>query len=420
MKQFFLFCTLTLFAASVFAADWKQWRGPRHDGVCTEAGLFEKWDGGSPKLLWKVNTLGGGYSNFSFAENKMFSLGDREDGCYLFALNPADGKEIWKLKVGKTGGSRGNNFAGPRSTPVTDGEHVFVLGQFGDLVCAEITTGKELWHINVIEKFDARIMLNEAGIHWDYAISPIIDGNRVLLPIGGKDGTVIAFERTGKEFKLLWQSKEITDRASYASVVPVTTGGVHQYLVFTEKRLAGLDAETGKALWIADRPGLIAICSDPAFYVDGETLYVIVSSFYGGGTQLYKVSSADSQFSVEQIFNDPKIQNHHGGIVQVGGYFYLTSNRELLCLDPKTGKTLWKNRCVGKGSILGLNGKLIVRGESGEGEIALVEASSEEYKEISRFEQPERSDKNSWTYPAVYEGKMYIRDQGLLLCYEVK
>ncbi len=110
----------------------------------------------------------------------------------------------------------------------------------------------------------------------------------------------------------------------------------------------------------------------------------------------------------------------HLAVILDRGHYYLLTQRELVCVDPKTGKTLWNNESVGKGSIMAVDGKLIVRSEKGDGIIALVEATPEGYKELGRFDQPNRSDKNSWTYPTVSDGKLYIRDQGLLLCYQAK
>lgn len=421
---FLLFSFLTIQSVlPISAAEWNQWRGAEHDGVSKEQGLLSSWPEDGPKLLWKVDRLGGGYSNFSFSDDMMFSLGDRGEDCFLYALNTKDGKEIWNLKVGRSGASQGNGFAGPRCTPATDGNLVFAIGQFGDLICAEAKSGKELWRVNTVDELGAVMMLNrgDTGFHWDFSISPIIDADRVILPIGGKDGTVIAFQRSGEAFKLIWRSKEIGDSAPYTSIVPVTISGVPQYLLFTDKRLAGLDAGTGKLLWSADREGKVAICSDPVYWLDGDdTCYLIASSAYNVGAHGFKVVGKDGRFEVEQIFENERLQSHHGGLVQVGGHYYFLTQNELVCVDPKTGDILWKDKSVGKGSILAVDGKLILRSEKGDGTIALVEINPKEYKEISRFSQPDRSDKNSWTYPLVRDGRLYIRDQGLLLCYEVK
>lgn len=421
MQKFFTFLLLFI-ATPIFAADWKQWRGPMQDGVSTETGLLESWPENGPELLWKTEILGAGYSNMSFHENMIFSMGDREGGCYLFAMNIENGKELWRLRVGDSGSNKGNTFPGPRCTPATDGNLVFAIGQFGDFVCAEAATGKELWRINVASRLGGNVTQgNDSGINWGFSISPIIDKNKVVLPIGGKDGTLIAFEKNPKEPKILWRSKDLTEGAAYTSIVPITLGGKRQYVLLTMEAISGIDPDSGNVLWTAAYPGKVAICSDPVCWNENENVcYLMAASGYGVGGFGYKVAFENGKYTVEQIWEQKRLESHHGGIVQLGGHFYLLTQRELTCVDPKTGNALWSNRSVGKGSIFAVDGKLIVRSEGPAGTLALVEASPSAYKEISRFEQPDRSNKNSWTYPIVYDGKMYIRDQNVLLCYKVK
>ncbi len=402
---------IVIVSTPVFAADWMQWRGPNHDGVSTETGLLNAWPEGGPKLLWKSENLGVGYSDLIFHDNKIFSMGDNGDASTLFALDIANGNRLWTAKVGEAGG----NYPGTRCTPATDGKLVFAIGQFGDFVCVEAETGKLLWKVNVASEYGGKYMSS-----WNFSMSPIIDGDRVVLPIGGDNGAVIAFEKIAEGPKVLWQSKEITDEAAYTSIVPLTIDDKKQYIVLTAQRIAGLDPEDGKILWQAPFPGKVAVCSDPVYWMDGkDTCYLMASSGYGVGVRGYKVTAKDGLFAVEEIFSDAKLQSHHGGLVQVDGHVYMLTQRELVCVDPVSGEILWNNRSVGKGSIFAVDGKLIVRAEFGAGTVALVEATPEAYKEISRFDQPDRSDKNSWTYPQVYDGKLYLRDQNVLLCYMV-
>ncbi len=136
-KMRYLLCLLVVsLSCSVHAQTWNQWRGPDHDGMSRETGLLSEWPANGPELLWRNENLGGGYSNLSFHDGKIFSLGDRDGHCCLYALDAATGKERWNLQVGKAGG----NYEGPRCTPATDGKLIFALSQFGDFVCADATT----------------------------------------------------------------------------------------------------------------------------------------------------------------------------------------------------------------------------------------------------------------------------------------
>ena len=403
-----------VFSASVFGEDWTQWRGPNNDGKSRETGLLASWSAEGPKLLWSCENMGFGFSNIAVVGDRIYSMGDHGNDCNLYALDKKDGNVIWKTRVGRSGGT--TNHKGPRCTPAVDGNRIFAIGQFGDLVCADVKTGKLIWSINVKQKLGGRVMST-----WDCSMSPIIDGNQVVLPIGGEQGTVIAFDKNSDELKILWQTKQITDAAAYTSLVPVEIGGVKQYILRTANNLYGISAAEGKTLWHAEAEGRTAVCSDPVYWKEGDdTCYILTSCAYGIGAFGYKVTGKGADFKVEQIYEAPSLTSHHGGMVEVNGHFYLLTNFAMVCVDPKNGQTLWNNKSVGKGSIFAVDGKLILRKETGDGDIAMIVASPTEYKELGRFPQPDRTDKNSWTYPTVVDGRLYIRDQGLLLCYEVK
>jgi outer membrane protein assembly factor BamB len=409
MKTIFAFFTavcLMTFAAAAEEPNWNQFRGPNHDNHSFTTGIATTWPAEGPKFLWKVNVLGGGFSNFSFYGNRMFTLGDIGDDCVLLALDKNTGEKLWSLVIGRSGSP--GNFPGPRSTPAVDGKYVFAYGQYGDFVCADIETGKEVWGGNVTTELGGK----PQNI-WGYASSPIFDGDLVLIPVGGKQGTLVAFKKDGKR---AWRSTNLKDDAPYTSVVPAEIGGVKQYLLFTLSGLYGIDTKNGDVLWSVDRYKDKPVCSDP-IYKDG---IAFVSSAYDMGANGYEIKKTDSKFTAGEIYADQSLPNHHGGIVLVGDHIYFTNQRELVCLELKTGKIVWKNRSVGKGAVSFVDGHLIVRSEVGDGEIALVEAAPKGYKEKGRFPQPDRTDKNSWTYPVIVDGKMYIRDQGLLLCYDLR
>jgi outer membrane protein assembly factor BamB len=336
-------------------------------------------------------------------------MGDQGDTCNIIALNLADGKQVWTAKVGKTEG--GGGYPGPRCTPSADGKLVIAVGQYGDLVCVDQADGKEKWHKNLESDFGGK------NPHWGYAESPLIDGDNVICIPGGSKGAVVALKKATGE--LVWQCGDIKDAPAYTSLVPTDIGGKKQYLVLTFETIAGIDPENGKVLWKAPRKGQTAVIPDP-IQKDG---FVFTTSGYGVGCNVFKVSAS----AAEEIYSDEKAgvgkkertANHHGGMVLVGDHVYGTNEHSLRCVEVKTGKLVWENKSVGKGSVTFADGMLIVRSE-GKGSIALVEANPEAYKEHGRFDQPDRSKKNSWAHPVVSGGKLYIRDQDLLLCYDVK
>jgi len=422
MKHFICsFCALALFSFAVFAQEpnWNQFRGPHHDNHSASPGIAGSWSEGGPKQLWKIDTLGTGFSNLCFYGDVMYTLGDLGDQCNVIALNRTNGEIIWKRPIAKSGDGGGGH-VGPFATPATDGENVYAFGQFGDFVALNAKDGKELWRKSIQDMGGAKMS------QWGFSPSPIIDGDKILLQIGGNAGNLAAFDKTGK---MLWRTAELQLPASYTSVVPLEIDGVKQYMLLTGNlpgpsrrepgppgAIAGISPTDGKILWKADFPGQTAVCSDPV-YCNGV---VLASCAYNVGAYFYNVGKEGNNFKAENFKGGiQELTSHHGGIVAVGNHFYFLTNNQMVCVEAKTGDIVWQNRSVGKGSLTYADGKLILRSE-GAGTVAMIEATPEGYKELGRFDQPTRTRLNAWTYPVVVEKKLYIRDQGQLFCYDLK
>ena len=205
------------------------------------------------------------------------------------------------------------------------------------------------------------------------------------------------------------------DAAAHTSAVPVVIDGVRQYMLLTGERLVGVSTD-GKFLWGANFPGRTAVCSDPVLCGD----VIMASCAYNVGAYFYRLEKEGENLKTTNFSGpDQALASHHGGIVTVGDHFYLLTNNNLSCVNAKTGETVWQNRSVGKGSLTYVDGVLILRSEGGDGTIAMVEAVSTGYKELGKFDQPDRSNKQAWAYPVVVDKKLYIRDQGMLFCYDL-
>lgn len=410
----------TAHAGDVASNDWPQFRGPNRDDVSTETGLLKQWPADGPTLAWKAEGIGRGYSSVSVAGGKIFTMGDKEGASHVYALD-LNGKIVWDAKVGKPGG----NYDGTRSTPTVDGNFVYALGQFADLVCLNAADGKEVWRKNLETDFGGKMMSG-----WNFTESVLIDGKQLICTPGGQNGTMIALDKTNGS--KIWQSAEITDKAAYSSAIAADIGGVHQYIQLTGNaqtkkngvktvdgtgHVFGVDAKTGKLLWQADRSGGTAVIPTPIYFDN----HVFVTSGYGAGCSCFKITAEGGAFSAKEVYSNKEMTDHHGGVLRVGENLYGHSdNGGWKCMEMKTGKVLWKNPGVGKGSLTFADGHLYLRSEAGSGRIALVEASPEAYKQTGEFNQPNRAKENSWPHPVVSGGKLYIRDQDILLCYDIK
>jgi outer membrane protein assembly factor BamB len=407
-KQTTFTSLLLLTTASLCVAaegDWLTWRGPKRDGSSTETGLLKQWPAGGPTLAWKATGLGKGFATVAAAGNRLFTAGDLRDSSYVFALDRANGEILWKAKLGGTGGGP----AGPRGTPTVDGDLVYELGQNGDLVCVEAASGKEVWRKDLKREFGGQC----GG--WQYSESTLVDGDRLICTPGGRKGTLLALNK--KTGDVLWQSTNWTDNAEYSSPIVETVGGIRQYIQFTGQSVAGVAADSGKLLWRARRPGRTATVPTP-IYSDN---LVYVTSGYGVGCNLFRITATDGQFTTAGVYTNQNMVNHHGGVVKVGDCLYgYSDGRGWVCQDFRTGEIKWRNESVGKGALAFADGHLYLRSEGRKGSVALVEATPVAYKETGRFDQPNRSGSESWPHPVVAGGKLYLRDQDILLCYDVK
>jgi outer membrane protein assembly factor BamB len=402
---------LLFLAGAVLAAraDWPQFRGTNRDDLSADTGFLKEWPAGGPPLVWKATGLGAGYSDISIVDDRIYTIGENKDSSAVIALNAADGKHLWTAKLGKAGAPGSPEYYGPRSTPTVSGDLVVALGQWGDLVALEASTGKELWRKNYEKDFDGR------SPSWGYCESPLIDEGKVIITPGGSEGSIVALNK--KTGAILWRSKGFTDSPHYSSLIFAEIGGVRQYIQLTAQHVVGVAAADGSVLWTAPRPGRVAVIPSP-IYSDG---FVYVSSGYGVGCNLFKISAGDGKFTAQEVYASKVMANQHGGVIKVGDCVYgYSDGKGWTCQDFKTGEAKWQEKeKLGKGAIGYADGHFYLRTED-KGTMVLIDASPEGYHEHGRFEQPERSSDKAWPHPVISGGRLYLRDQDVLLCYNVK
>lgn len=385
------------------AVEWTQFRGPARNAHSPDTGLLKEWPASGPPLAWKVSNLGVGFSSICHSKTRVFTLGEENGKCHLMALNEADGKLLWKLPFGgavtdQQGGP------GPRSTPATDGNVVVAVAPTGEIVCVQAATGRQLWLKHMERDFGA----NRPGFH--FVESPMIDGNFVLL---SPNGTVVAISKVNGQ--QVWRSKKLKGSTDYSSLSIAEMGRVKQYLVMTDKSVAGVLATTGALLWEGDFPGDRAVVPTPVY----ENGIVFVAAGYGVGCKAFKVAIAGNQIRAEEAYANTQFQIHHGGMLLSEGHVYgLSDQGTARCVELATGKVVWNERSVGKGAVVYADGHIIGRSEGGA--VALFEASPAGYKEKGRFTPPDPKSGKVWSHPAVSGGKLYLREQESLYVYNLK
>jgi outer membrane protein assembly factor BamB len=409
MKIFGSFLILIL-AVSPFTTgrtadvDWPQWKGSDRTGVSKETGLLKSWPPSGPPVAWAISNLGEGYGTVAIRGDRIYVQGVKDGQSSLFCLNRADGKTMWTVALGPR--LQEGKGPGPRGTPTIDGDRVYVLAENGNLACLKARDGAAVWQRNILRDFGGN------NPKWLISESPLVDGDRLVVTPGGNGAGIVALDKmTGKT---AWTCGDIDEEAGYASCLAVDVQGVRTIIGFTSEAGVGVRASDGKLMWRYGRvANQTANCTTPIFH-DNKVFY---SSAYGTGCALLNLKAQNGEVKAEEVYFSRDMQNHHGGVVLVNGYLYGFSGAIMTCMEFATGKVMWRDRSVGKGSLTYADGNLYLLSENNV--VGLAEATPEGYREKGRFRTADQG-WPSWAHPVVCGGKLYIRDQGTLTCYEIK
>lgn len=382
--------------------DWPQWRGVNRDGKSTEKGLLKSWPEGGPKLAWQASGAGEGYSSFAVSAGKVYTLGARGGTEHVMAFDEATGKKLWDVAHG----ARFNNDQGdgPRGTPTVDGAQLYAYGASGDLAAMDAATGKVIWKINVLERFGGR------NITWGLSESPLVLRDRVIVNAGGPGASIVAVNK--KDGGVLWRSQG--DQAGYSSGILHEVGGTPQAIFFTGQRAVGVDTRDGRLLWSYDRvSNRTANIATPI----ARGNHVFLSSDYGTGAALLELSPNGKSIDAREVYFTREMRNHHASSVLVGQHLYGFSSAILTAMKFDTGEVAWRDRSVGKGSVIFADDRLYLFSENGV--VGLAEANPAAYREHGRF-QLRTGSRPTWSHPVVANGKLYLRDQDTIYAYNVR
>jgi outer membrane protein assembly factor BamB len=401
--------------ADVPAKDWPEFHGgPTRDNISRETGLLQEWPKDGPKLARTATGAGDGHASVAVAGGKVFTSGKIGGKVTAVAFDEATGKQVWAKPIG--GGVDNiepQGGKGSRVTPTVDGDTVYYNAPAGEIVALKAADGAQIWQTS-LKQFGGEVPA------WGFSDALLIDGDHLITIPGGpkKDGkgTVLALnKKTGEK---VWQSTGLTVPAHYASPVLATIGGVRQYVVLTEKVVAGIDPKDGAVLWQAPFAGRVAVCTAPVVFNN----HVFITAAYGVGCDLIKVTKEGDAFKTTKVYSNKNMVNHHGGVILLDGNLYgYSDGKGWVCMDFMTGKIKWaeKESDVKKGTVSYADGRLYLRDEK-TGTIALIEASPTGYKELGHFDPPSKSNKPYWPHLVIANGKLYVRDMDNVFCYDIK
>jgi outer membrane protein assembly factor BamB len=372
--------------------------------VSAERGLLKEWPASGPARVWSATGLGAGYGSVSIAGDRVYVQGLKGRDSVVSSLDGQTGKVVWTKVIGPAGSN--DRGPGPRGTPTVDGDRVYVLTEQGQLACLRTGDGSLVWQRNVLNDFRGR------NIGWLISESPLIDGANVIVTPGGQNASLVALDKmTGKT---VWTSKGLSDEAGYSSAIVDDVHGVRTVMTLTAEGGVGVRASDGKPMWkYSQVANDTANITTPVFR-DGKVFF---TSAYGTGAALLELAAKGGEVTQREVYFTRDMQNHHGGVVLVDGYLYGFNNAILTCLEFATGKTMWRHRSVGKGSVVYADGNLYVLGE--DHIVGLAEANPKEYRERGRFKIADEG-WPSWAHLAVSGGRLYVRNQATLASYDIK
>ncbi len=390
--------------AEIRGFDWPQWRGPNRDGLSFEKSIIDHWPEKGPEVLWRVS-VGEGYSGVAISNGRLFSMWDEREFQYLVCMDPRNGKEIWRHKIGSSYKDSWGN--GPRSTPVVDDTIVFVTSAHGRLHAVNVSDGKQLWIHDLPAEYGGRIP--DHG----YSSSPLVEGDKLFVEVGGKKGySFVAFNKINGE--VVWQTQ--TDEPSYSSPIAVTINKTRQIVFLSAAGLFSLSSEDGSLYWRYDWEARCPATKFPTntatpIFIAPDKIFISVGYGTITGASVVRLQKQGEEFSVEEIWKSKAMKNVINSSVFYGKHIYGFDNNVLACVDALTGEKKWRIRGFQRGSLIAADGHLIVLGERGK--LSLVEASPVKFKEISSVQI---LDGICWTNPSLANGKLYLRNQKEIVC----
>ena len=280
-------------------AEWAQWRGPNRDGVSLETGMLKTWREREPKVLWRV-PIGEGFSGISISGGRAYTMAAEGDDEFVVCLDASSGKELWRFRSGsKFTEKRGN---GPRSMPSVDDGQIFALGAEGKLYALDAVNGEKRWDHDFVKEFGSKIP------SWGFSSSPLVEGNLLLVEVGGEAGkSIAAFDK--KSGRVVWTSH--TDKPAYSSPISITFNGIRKSVFLTAKTLLSVSPTDGRIYWTYAWPKGINIAT-PIFIPEDK---IFISASYDKGAVLLKMKAEEGGVMVEEVWKSRVMKNHFNSSV---------------------------------------------------------------------------------------------------------
>ena len=435
-RLFAILCWLAgIQAAAATGHDWPRLLGPNGDGKSAEA-ILHTWPDGGLEVVW-FESVGEGYGSPAIAGFRFFLFDRIDDQARLRAFDAADGTELWSSTYTTHFEDQYAGSDGPRSSPVVDARRVFVFGAEGRLRAHDTESGQLLWDIDTSRRFGV------VPFYFGVGASPLVEEDLLIVPIGGSpansprlgrgpiagNGTgIVAFDKsTGAE------RYRLTDElASYSSPVAATIDGQRWGFAFTRGGLVGFDPARGtQRFFFPWRAKQLASANAANPVVVDDTVFL--TETYGAGATLLRILPDRAEPIWRDSQRKPSLRSHWATPIAHAGVLYGSSGRatgeaELMAVDHRSGKVLWREPGLGRSTMLFADGHLLVLTEHGR--LLLVEATPDRFVQKAEmdFSTAQTSGDRllrpqlgfpAWNAPALSRGRLYLKGKDHLICLDV-
>jgi len=407
-KVIVLFALLVLMpVTTALAQDWAQWGGPHRNFISDTKGLATTWPATGPRRLWQ-RELGEGYSAIAVERGMLFTMYRKGDNEVAIALDAATGKTVWEYSYAAPFSPEYDmsNGPGPHATPLVSGDMVFTSGATGKLNCLDKKTGKLLWSHDLIKEFQGTVRVN------GYSCSPIAYKDTIVMMVGGPSSSLVAFNR--QNGSVVWKKHDF--RNSTSSPIIINVDGQDQLVAFMWSDIVGVDPNNGNLLWSHAHPAEHGLNTSTPVWGPDNLLFM--SSGYGGGSRVLKLSRAGDKTTVEEVWANSLMRIHFSNAIRVGDFVYGSSGdfgpAPFTAVNVKTGNVVWRNRSFPRASALFADGRFIILDE--DGHLLLATATAEGLTVTSKAELLQNQ---SWTVPSLSGTRLYLRDRKNIVALEL-
>jgi outer membrane protein assembly factor BamB len=399
-------------------ADYPQFLGPNRDGMLSGPLLDRDWTAHQPKELWRIK-VGDGWSAFAISGIRAVTQEQRGEDEYIVCYDIRTGSILWShADRARFTDREALGGLGPRTTPTLTDAHVYCIGATGILNCLNLKTGEKIWATNIL-KDAGRSNPNEYGM----AGSPLIIDDHLIVSAGGSNNkSLLAYNRaTGQ---IVWSGG--TDMASYSSPFVTTLAGQKQIVIFNKASVAGHDPKTGRLLWTTPWDDGAPKAAQPLSIAPDK---LFVTSSYAVGCAMYQLSAvnppkatAESQgdktpsptLQIKQLWKNLRMKSKFSNMVHRDGYIYGLDDGILTCLDVAKGRRQWKGGRLGHGQIILVDDLLLIQSEYGD--VVLVEATPDDFVEVSRLKVLSNK---TWNHAALAGRYLLVRNNREAACYQL-